>query len=484
MRIGVDSHVLSGKVADTANSAANSWYYIYLTLFPLIYLAIVLGTPVTPVLVALILVWSYYLIIWKGQVEPILYLILFSRCMNGFLIPHNGAAFTIMNMLTGYVPILSLLVRWSPFVTIRYMKSGWLSRYKFTLLYCVALVGFAFVDIELAAYSVFTRIIPMLLFALTCLVIRDKVDYSKVLLFFRWAFVGMLIAYLLPGYSETTQQLLQDSVVFRQSVEKNQYYVLLEYFRNIGIFWDSRMVGLFGYLYLYLALRNRGKLTVLDGTLAFAAMATSMSRGGIVVGLFLVLAHAIGPTSIGVAKRALRVGLIAIVLGVAVVVVYRSPLGDYIQTFSAVSEKGALTQRQGFSDYALQAFWDNPLGNGEGFLKSPLKDRSVQVGDVTYDKVSDAFLAILLGEIGIIGFTLFLLSTFELLFALDRYAIALWAGFLLQLVGTDVPDMGMFYFAFLLVASQLAHVRKFNVAHVTAPSKVALVPASDLSIPT
>ncbi|MCX6826806.1 MAG: hypothetical protein NTV06_06045 [candidate division Zixibacteria bacterium] len=383
-----------------------------------------------------------------------------------------------MNLLTTYLPICIFLSWRILFTTVDDVKTRLLGRYKFTLLYCVALVAFTFVDLKLASYAVTTRILPMLLFILACLVLRQDIDSNRLRSFFRWTFIGMLVAYFLPNHADVARELLQDGVVFKKPVVANQYFILLEYFRNIGIFWDSRIVGIFSYLYLFLALYNGGKYKFVDIILATSVLLTSMSRGGIIVGLLLLLIYGVGTAKMSFAKRMLRFSAVSIMATIISITFYKSPLGEYIESFSVISENSAMMQREGFSQYALAAFWANPLGNGQGYLKSPIKERSVNVGDVTYDKVSDAFYAILLGEMGFIGFGLFILSILEILFHRNPYSLVLLIGFMLQLIGTDVPDMGMYYFVFLIILSRIAEKQIKSVVSERMPSVMKLAAAS------
>lgn len=66
-----------------------------------------------------------------------------------------------------------------------------------------------------------------------------------------------------------------------------------------------------------------------------------------------------------------------------------------------------MSQRGGFNTYAIDKFIENPLGRGVGSLKAVGPARKIPVGDTSYDQASDAFIAIQLAEIGIIGFFYF-----------------------------------------------------------------------------
>ena len=85
---------------------------------------------------------------------------------------------------------------------------------------------------------------------------------------------------------------------------------------------------------------------------------------------------------------------------------------------------------------------------------------------VIYNKVGDAYLALSLAEKGIIGFVLMLLSFNEIFYSnRNRLSLFFLIGFYINLIGTDIPKQGFFYFIILIVyygASQIQIHEKHN----------------------
>jgi uncharacterized membrane protein YiaA len=58
---------------------------------------------------------------------------------------------------------------------------------------------------------------------------------------------------------------------------------------------------------------------------------------------------------------------------------------------------------------------------------------------------------VLLAEMGIVGSLLYFLFLLEVFFSPNLLNIALILGFVIQLLGTDIPDMRFYYFAILVI---------------------------------
>ena len=69
-----------------------------------------------------------------------------------------------------------------------------------------------------------------------------------------------------------------------------------------------------------------------------------------------------------------------------------------------------------------------------------------------YYKVTDAYLAMSLAEKGIIGFVLFALSLIEIFYS-NRNKVSLFflLGLIINLIGTDIPKQGFYYFVIILI---------------------------------
>src|SRR5690606_7091245 len=129
-----------------------------------------------------------------------------------------------------------------------------------------------------------------------------------------------------------------------------------------------------------------------------------------------------------------------------------------------------------FIDYSLDAFYSNPIGNGIGSFSSPLAGHQIYGGitnlhkkipdKVYFSAVTDAYLALSLAEKGIIGFILMLLSMVEIFYSnRDRISLFFMIGFLLNLIGTDIPKQGFYYFTLIFIyygISQYSKSEKLN----------------------
>jgi hypothetical protein len=274
---------------------------------------------------------------------------------------------------------------------------------------------------------------------------------QRLMLFFRYIFLAMIAFYFVPGYGDAARELLVDGVVFKSAIESNQYFILDTYFRNLGMFWDCRILGLFCLVAIYIALVHKPKGWGWDLLLSYAALMSSFARGPMAIGVIIGLYAFIFGARVSWPWRLTRLASTVLVATFIAGVLYMSPLQSYIESFSLLSDDGALGQRVGFREYAIERFIENPLGHGLGYLKSPDIDRSITIGNGALSRASDAFWFILLAEVGIFGTILFALSFWEIIYRRSAYTFLLLGGLAIQLLGTDVPDMGAYYFVFLLL---------------------------------
>lgn len=431
-------------------------------LFPIAYISLLLDFNYTKYFDIAIIISSYYLIFVENRKEPVLYLIMFSRCINGFIVPNSPLAYSLVNLTTCYLPISLLFVHSLTDDRIRRIGHTLFTKYKFTTMYLAVLIIYTLVDMDLSTHLITKRLLPMVFFLMGCL-IYDKIDFDHILLFFRYVFASILLGYFVFDYVNVSRELLANAIVFKEPLHENQFFVL-SYFRDMGVFWDTRILGIFSYTYLYIALIKDGKLRFIDISLSVATLVTSMSRGSILVGLMLIVPFLLAIEK-GLAWRSIirvkaiaRFGVIVGAMVLLALAIWESPLANYASSFWILSENSAVNQRAGFRNYAMEAFRENPLGHGIGYLKSPSKERSIEVGDMDFDRASDAFLFIVLGEMGFIGLIFFILSTIEILYYKNIYSILLLVGYFIQLIGTDVPDMGVYYFVFLLLISRASSI--------------------------
>ncbi|HTO18656.1 MAG TPA: hypothetical protein VL129_05850 [Pseudomonas sp.] len=296
----------------------------------------------------------------------------------------------------------------------------------------------------------------MLMLFGTLVFLKGPLQGKELILFFRFLFLTAIFLYFTENYLDLSYDLLASGDVFSKPVE-GQSLVLFGIPRMLGPFWDFRIQGIFGVLYLLIAIVSPDyKFKKIDIIIASLAVILSMSRGAMVLWACVILGASLyhSKTLPSVVFRLLGLFLV----GVISIVSYSMFGGDEakktLSSFNILSEDGnALSQRGGFKDYSINSFFENPLGRGIGFLKSDLIDRNVLVGEVYYKKVSDAFIYIQMAEVGFLGFIFFILSLFELLFKRTMFGLMFLVGFLIQMTGTDVPDMGVHYFVILLLAT-------------------------------
>jgi hypothetical protein len=134
-------------------------------------------------------------------------------------------------------------------------------------------------------------------------------------------------------------------------------------------------------------------------------------------------------------------GMLSIITALGLSYIYM----DYIEPVISVGGENPLAQRADFSLFAWNAFLQSPLGLGLGALRNITT--GVDLGYHVFDSVTDAFLLILLAEVGIVGFLVFALSLRELAWGKNVPSKALFLGLTIQMVGTDIPDFGPPYFA-------------------------------------
>jgi hypothetical protein len=219
----------------------------------------------------------------------------------------------------------------------------------------------------------------------------------------------------------------------------------------MGFFWDHRILAIFSYLFLLMSIIYKPKYYQLDVLLSFIIVVTSTSRGGMVTYALILFVYLF---QVYRYKLVLMISVLAIsgIIAIIFAGVFLPPSALYfLQSFSPNSQYNAISQREFFSNYALNAFSYHPVfGNGVGFLSSHSIDRHLIVDGVTVPAVGDAYWYILLAEMGVVGFLLYLFFLFEVFYSNKLLSIALLIGFSLQLLGTDIPDMRFYYFAILV----------------------------------
>ena len=421
---------------------------VYIYLFSICYISVYIDYQLSPIFVWPILLISYYLMIFKGRVEPVLFLILGSKFITGFAVPTNTSAFIVMNICVNYLPVFILLLVHGSFV----LKKQYIYHYKFSICYFLLALVYSLPYPELSSQLIIKEYFPFLLFILTAGIFRKNLDYSLIMRFLRPLFISSILIYLIPWRIEANTILNTLPLLGRVLTQISIDFLTLDVFRNGGFLWDTRIMGSISYVFIYIALvKEKSNLNVGIGLII---LFSTLSRGSIAVGIMLLLVYLflqiikgkfIKPTL--VTCTLLSVLILAVKFDVVKI------QDGYLDSFSIFSEKNAFSQREGFRKYSLDSFYDNPLGSGVGSLKGVGPSREIPVEGGTFNTVTDAFLFSKLGEMGILGFILFILAIGEIIICRSVYSLALFLGLLIQLIGTDLPDFKQFYFVFLVLIS-------------------------------
>lgn len=451
---------IPGNTKKLKSDFISEYFGYYYLLFAFSYLSIYYFPALTPFINVFILVYSYYLIIAHNRFDAIVILILFSRCLNGFIIPHSKIAYTIVNLLANVLPIMLY------FASLLYKKHlkidrGIFYRHKFTLLFFVFL-SISFIINFSSSYDLISkRYLPFLFFVgflFFCEPSNFKVE--AILRFLRVTFFSSLVLYVMPDYLHITQRLIESDSVFSVASAPNSYsLVYMTLIRNLGFFWDHRILAIVAYLFLVLTLVFRPKYFKLDILLSFLIVITTTSRGGMVTFALVMLVYFFQVYRYKVVYVATV--LILIVSGFLYFAenLFSSSTVYFIRSFNPQSKYNAISQRKAFSDYALEAFQYHPVvGNGVGFLSSHTINRDLVVDGVKIPAVGDAYWYVLLAEMGLLGLILYALFLMEVFYSPKLVNIALLIGFAVQLLGTDIPDMRFYYFAILIMV-YLANIK-------------------------
>jgi hypothetical protein len=215
--------------------------------------------------------------------------------------------------------------------------------------------------------------------------------------------------------------------------------------------YDPRLWGIFSYLFLLAVLLSENyKRRMLDIILSSAVCISTFSRGPILVLVLLMTSSFL----INVNLKKILIFVLVVFIGTIIVysILKKFELLDiavnFIETFNPFSKDktSALGQRARPREKAMFAFNSRPLF-GVGF------------GTLGYSKyksiIKDAYLFTVLGELGVVGFCLFLFSFIELFVRRNIYALALATGLLTSMTGTDIPDAGFWYFLLLVFINSL-----------------------------
>lgn len=424
-----------------------------------------------------ILIISYYRIIIKRDVATILILMMISRLIMGPFIQNSDFSFNLLNVLCNYLPFLIIIVFNSH--NLKGIETKRFISLKWTLLYLIFTLLFGLFTIKYTFSIFFREILPLILFVILMLSSNDKkIDYHFLLKFFRYSFIACIIIYLSPNFIEHTYYLFANGIIFKESTPDVILTVAGIIPRNTGFTFDFRILGQLACIYLVLLYYLNKKRNYFDLFLIITVVLMTFSRGPIIILLLLIIPIYFSD-KIKINKRLIFISLVVISLSTVGIIytIKDNVVQKFLTTFSPTSEDNAISQRGIFISYSLEKFAQKPLGNGIGTLSSPKADNNIFAGytnmhkkvpdKVFYHAVTDAYLAVTLGEKGIIGFILFLLSTLEIFyFARDRVSKFFLIGLFLNLIGTDIPKEGFFYFVIIAIyfgVSQLAKKNQINI---------------------
>ncbi|MCZ8285418.1 MAG: O-antigen ligase family protein, partial [Bacteroidia bacterium] len=326
-------------------------------------------------------------------------------------------------------------------------------QYRYTTLFFLLLTTGFLLNFSISYDLITKRYLPFVLFLLFLLFFnRNDFNVYGLIRFLRATFFACLLVYFTSSYLPLTRILIESDSIFSVASGPNSYsLVYFSFVRNMGFFWDHRILAIYSYLYLLLTVVYKPKYFRLDILLSLIIVITSTSRGGMVTYaliMFVYLFQIYRARLFVVLGIAISCVVFAIIIAGAFL---PSSTLYFLNSFNPNSEYNAMSQRHFFSDYAMDAFKEHPLlGQGVGSLSSHLIDRHLVVDGVEVPAVTDAYWYVLLAEMGIVGFVFYLLFLMEVFFSNKLLSIALLIGFSIQLLGTDIPDMRFYYFAILV----------------------------------
>ena len=441
----------------------NIKFDIYLTLIFILILVVFKKPDFAPVVIIPILLIAYYKILIQRDITVVIILMLSSRLMMGPFNPGSNLSFNILNLLCNYVPAL-VIVAYS-YLGVTKFDLNRLKSLKWTALYIVFLLGFGLILPRYTKVVITSELIPLILFFILVFIKAEQnINYEYLLKFFRYTFIACLVVYLSPVFGGQMKSLFTEGVIFKEELRNISLFVKRTIPRNTGFVFDFRIMGQLGSLYLLLLYYLNKKENYFDLFLLITITITTFSRGPILIMLLLLFAI-YGPHKIRITKKALSIGLVTFLLliigGIYVYNKKSDVINQYIATYNPFSENNAISQRGGFITYSMDYFYENPLGNGLGYMSS---EDAGHKGKIIYTnyyyKVTDAYLAMSLAEKGVIGFILFLLSLTEIFYSnRNRVSLFLLLGLMINLIGTDIPKQGFYYLTFILIYYGLCQKR-------------------------
>lgn len=399
------------------------------------------------------IVYGYYLLIKYKSIASVIPMICHSYIISGYIFP-GPFNYDIFNTLQKYISIILYII-----LNINSINMKELTKYKYTRIYII-LIGIHFIFSFNDAIPLLGKsYLPLILFLIISLGIinKDKVINSKFILkYFRIVSVISFVTYFFPNYPDIISNLFSSGNLFGGTSVDDYNMSFMGIVRNHGIYMDHRIMGIFSYLYLYVAVRAKDNNKFLDIILSLICIISTASRGSFVVYFAILLAYLLKEKQIKILSFSILSLFFVVFFGLLSL---ESNDKQFLESFNLSNKENALSQRSIFADYSINSFKENPLfGNGYGYLTANNGNKRFIYAskDVIYETVSDAYLFSTLGEIGLVGFILFILSTKEIfLKKKDIISIAFLIAYLIQLTGTDIPNMYMNYCFLLIITNHL-----------------------------
>jgi hypothetical protein len=134
----------------------------------------------------------------------------------------------------------------------------------------------------------------------------------------------------------------------------------------------------------------------------------------------------------------------------------------------------AFGQRFEFFEYALSRFFSNPIGSGIGQMRQVAE--GVLVQGAVYEEVTDAYIGIILAEVGAIGFFIFCLSFREIFWDRNPISHGIVFGLFAVMIGTDLGDFGPYYLAIMILGFCISRLQivehSKRVTSITEPANI------------
>lgn len=388
----------------------------------------------------------------------------------GFILPGNVISFDIMNITCNYLP--SAIYFFKNINKLQKVRLRAILRLQFTFLYALGLLILMVLKPTYILDVIPKEILPVFLFLLFAMM-EVEVQWKLFVKVLRVTFIMCAIIYFLPSFQNTIVELIGNPIVFTKGVDNIVLISFGGFTRHYGFCFDFRILGQFGLLFFMIALFKKDLVKWYDYILIGSIVIMSFSRGPYIVFLFILFAVFL-PYFIKYG-RMMIITFSIFIFGLTLLMLTNESVLNYAKTFNVFSdENNAISQRSAFMDFAMDRFYENPLGSGIGSISSADFSHPIDFGYVDlinkerlfYYRASDAYWNISLAEKGIIVTILFAISFFEILL-IRRNVISLFfiIGLMINMIGTDIPKEGFFYFIILLVLFQIKRERLDQELH-------------------